>query len=323
MRSVSIIRALTLATALGRVAVAESDTIQNHVFISAAAYDDGFGVSLKDPAGIWYQKSTGEVYVADAGNGRVIIYDSLLTAIYSFRHYVKDRFTGEMVVGEPRGIAVNADGEILLLDARTDRLDLLDFRGRLLSSAFPNRLLNDSTLRLILSAVTIDKNGNYHVIVSGDLVHILVLDQDLNLIRQFGVQGDLPGQLNTPSAIGVSEGQIYIGELRGLPSVKVFDTLGQYQFGFGGHDIQPEDLSLPSGIAFLDGSLTGQAVLVVDALRHAIKLYDSNGKYLSTIGGFGYLPGLLQYPSGLSSDGGSRFYVVEKGGERVQRYDLK
>ncbi len=323
MRPFEILCSLILAMVIGQNCRSQSDTFQNHVFISAVAYDDGFGVALKDPAGIWYQKSTGEVYVADAGNGRVIIYDSLLTAIYSFKHYVKDRFTGETVLGEPRSIAVNNDGEILIVDGRTNRLDLLDFRGRLLNSIALNQLLQDSSLSLVLSAVTIDENGNFYVIVSGDIVLVLVLDRNLNLFRQIGEQGNLPEQLNTPSAIGISSGRVYIGELRGLPTVKVFDTLGQFQFGFGEHDIQPEDLSLPSGIAFLDGPLTGPATLVVDALRHAIKLFDKDGKYISTIGGFGFLPGLLQYPSGLSSDGGSTFYVVEKGGERVQRYDLK
>jgi len=323
MRPFVILGTLALVMTFGQIALSQSDTIPNHVFIAAVAYNDGFGVSLKDPAGIWYQKSTGEVYVADAGNGRVIIYDSLLTATYSFRHFVKDPSTGEMVIGEPRGIVVNTDGEILLLDARSDRLDLLDFRGRLLTSIAPNRLLNDSSLSLVLTAATIDENGNFYVMVSGDLVQVLVLDRDLNLIRQIGEQGNLPEQLNTPSAIGVSGGRIYIGELRGLPAVKVFDTLGQFQFGFGGHDIQPEDLSLPAGITFLDGTLTGTVSLVVDGLRHVVKLFNSDGKCVSTIGGFGFLPGLLQYPSGLSSDGGSTFYVVEKGGERVQRYDLK
>jgi hypothetical protein len=301
----------------------QNDSLQEHVLISGVAYDDGFGVALKDPAAIWYQKSTGEVYVADAGNSRVIIYDSLLTAIYSFKHHIKDPLSGTQVPGQPRGLAVTSDGEILLLDGSSSRLDLLDFRGRLLTSVVPNRLLNDTTLHLVIAAITVDDHDNFYVVISGDLLRVLVLDKDLNLIRQFGEKGNLTAQLTTPVSIGVSKGRVYVGDLNGLPAVKVFDSLGQFQFGFGGHDVQPEDLSFPVGIAFLDGPLTGVVTLVVDGLRQAVKVYDSEGKLTTMIGGFGYLPGLLQYPTGLSSDGVAMFYVVEKGGARVQRYQLK
>lgn len=299
------------------------DTLQNHVVISGITYDDGFGLGLKDPAGIFYQKSAGEVLVADGGNGRVVIYDSLLGATYTFKHFFKDRHSGKSELGEPRTIAVNSDGEILLLDARSDRIDLLDFRGRVLQSVAPCRLLGDSSLRLIMSAVAIDNADQIYLLVTGAVTRVLVFDRDLNLVRQFGEVGDLPHQLSSPTAIGVWRGRVYIGDLRGLPAVKVYDSLGTFVFGFGSHDVKPEDLSLPAGIGFLENPFTGPVILVLDGLRQAVKLYDMEGVFAIAIGGFGYLPGLVQYPSGIATDGFATFYVVEKGGGRVQRYDFK
>src|SRR5574341_183707 len=155
MRFFSILSALACLTAVGSIALGQSDDIQSHVQISAVTYDDGFGAALKEPAGIWYQKSTGEVYVADAGNGRIVIFDSLLSAIFSFKHFVKDVSSGELVVGQPRGIVVNRDDEMLLLDGRSEKLELLDFRGRPITKVAPNELLNKPASRSVNLAATI------------------------------------------------------------------------------------------------------------------------------------------------------------------------
>ena len=315
--------ALALVLPFDSRAQSESDTIQKYVTIGGITYDDGFGLGLKDPAGVFYQKTSGEVFIADAGNGRVIIYDSLLGATYTFKHFFKDRQTGKSERGEPRAVVVNSEGELVLLDARSDRIELLDFRGRVLKSVAPSRLLGDSSLRLIMSAATIDNSDQVYLLVTGAVTRVLILDRDLELVRQFGEPGDLPNQLSSPSSIGVWQGKIYIGDIRGLPAVKVYDSTGSFLFGFASHDVNQEDISLPISFGFLENPITGPVILVLDGLRQAVKLYNMEGAFVTTIGGFGYLPGLLQYPSGISTDGASRFYVVEKGGGRVQRYDIK
>lgn len=325
MRLSATITCLGLMLTLSSAVAAQSrfDTLQNHVTIGGITYDDGFGLGLKDPAGVFYQKNGGEVFVADAGNGRVVIYDSLLSATYTFKHFFKDRQSGKSELGEPRTVAVTSEGEIVLLDARSDRIELLDFRGRVLKSVAPSRLLGDSSLRLVMSAATIDHSDQVYLLVTGAVTRVLILDRDLNLIRQFGEPGDLPHQFSSPSSVGVWQGRIYIGDIRGLPAVKVYDSLGGFLFGFASHDVKPEDISLPISFGFLENPLTGPVILVLDGLRQAVKLYNMEGAFVTTIGGFGYLPGLLQYPSGLSTDGIATFYVVEKGGERVQRYDIR
>lgn len=323
MKSAQLILVLLLFLVGSSVAHAQRDSLQDRVFISAITYDDGFGVALRDPAGIWYQKSSKEIFVADAGNGRVIVFDTLLSALYSFKHFVKEPITGERVLGEPRGIAVNEHGEILLLDARSSTLDLLDFRGKLITCASAAQLTGDSSKRVVYSGVTIDDAGRFYLLLSGDIVKVLVLDRDLQVIRSFGETGNLPEQFMTPSSIAYADGRLAVGDLRALPAVKIYDTLGTFLTGFGGHDIQLDDISLPSGIATLDNELTGRVILVADGLRHVIKLFDDNQQVVTMIGGFGYEPGLLQYPSGIASDGASTFYVVERAGGRIQRYDLR
>jgi len=315
---------LLAALAMSDVATAaDPDSLQARVTVTAMTYDDGFGVALRSPAGICSDPVAGEVFVADAGNGRVLIYDRQLNCIYAFRHYVTEKETGRAVPGSPKGMAVNRDGEILIIDALSDRLELLDFRGRVIDGFQPNRLIGDTSLRLKASCLAVDDFDNFYIVVTGDITRILVVDRDLRLVRQMGEKGNLPAQLNTPVAIAVHGGRIYVGDLYGIPAVKIFDTTGQFLSGFAGHDIQRQDLTFPVGFSFLSDGSGGEFILVADGLRQAVKVYTPEGEPFTMIGGVGSLPGLVQYPSGLASDGLSSFYVVERVGGRVQRYEIK
>jgi len=301
----------------------DPDSLQSAITIAAVAYDDGFGLALKEPSGIWFDTVAGEVFVADAGNGRVVIYDRQLAFKYSFRHFVRDPATGRTIAGQPKGMAGNSRGEILLHDAITDRLDLLDFRGQVIDFVWPKRLLGDTSLHLKMACLTADAADRFYVVVNGDLTTVLFLDQDLRLVRQIGQKGDSAYQLNTPVGVGYYDGRIYIGDLYGSPAVKVFDTLGQFLFGFAGHDVERADLTFPAGFGFLSDGSGGRLVLVPDGLRQTIKVYTETGEFFTMIGGYGRLPGFLQYPSGIASDGRSSFYVIERTGRRVQRYVIK
>ena len=300
----------------------DADSLQARITVSAVAYDDGFGATLKDPSGIWLDTIAGEIFVADAGNGRVLIYDRQLTCKYSFRHFVKDA-AGRTVSGQPKGMAVNSRGEILLNDAVADRLDLLDFRGRVIDNVWPNRLLGDSTLRLKTSCLAVDALDRFCLAVNGDRTTVLLLDQDLRLVRAIGTKGDSANQLNTPVGLGIFDGKIFVGDIYGTPAVKVFDTLGQYLFGFGGHDVERPDLTFPAGFGFISDGAGGRLILVLDGLRQTVKAYNETGEFFTMIGGYGRLPGLFQYPTGIASDGQSTFYIVERSGRRIQKYILK
>lgn len=299
----------------------EPDSIHNHLSIPAVAIDDGFGTGLREPSSVWLDTLAGEVFVADTRNGRVVIYDRDLTALYSFRHYVRDSH-GNAQTGQPKGLAVTSGGDILLVDAVSDVIELLDFRGRMLEQVSLNRLLGDTSLQLKPACVAVDAADRFYLAATGDVTTILVLNADLSLLRTIGEKGDSAWQLNTPVGLGVCEGRVFVGDLYGLPAVKIFDTLGQYQFGFGTHDVERPDLTFPGGFGFLEGS-DGKLILVVDVIRQVVKVYENDGRFVTMIGGMGRLTGQFNYPSGIVSDGKSTFYVVERVGRRVQQFRLK
>ncbi len=319
----SLVVAALWLICLQPTAAFDADEFQSKVIVTAITYDDGFGAPLKTPGGIWSDPESGELYVTDAGNGRVIIFDRNLASKFSFSHYVVDPQTNLKVLGEPKAIAVNNAGEMLLIDGRTDILDLLDFRGRLVAQCRPNILLGDSTLKLRASFVTMDEHDRFCLLVTGDMTRVLIIDAQLNLVSQFGEKGDLPRQFDAPTAVFVNDGKIYVGDLRGKPAVKIFDSAGTFLTGFGGHDVDRKDLTFPVGFGVLDLGDDGKYILVADALRQVIKVFTLEGDFFTSIGGIGVAPGLLQYPSGFASDGATALYVAERVGNRIQRYEIK
>ena len=97
-------------------------------------------------------------------------------------------------------------------------------------------------------------------------------------------------------------------------AVQVFDVAGQYQFGFGRHEVGPGNFSFPSGVAVTaDGR-----IWTCDEIRQVIQVFDDHGTFLEMLGGGGFRPGEFQYPSALTGDGGSLLAVVERVGNRLQ-----
>ncbi len=327
MKTLVVCIALLTATCLSDRAAAqveEADAFQQRVVVTAIVYDDGFGSMLKNPAGITFDPHSGEIFVADAGNGRVVVYDRQLDSKYTFSHYVVEPITNRKTLGQPKSMAVSKEGDIILIDGFSDVIDRLDFRGRVIDQCRPSLLLGDSALKLRPMCIAADEQSErYYVLITGELTKILVLDDDLRLVSQIGEKGTKPHQFDSPTALAVHQGKIYVGDLRATPCVKIYDTAGTYLLGFAEHDVDRKDLSFPVGFSFLADEAGGEYILVTDALRQVTKVYQSNGEFFTAIGGIGVAPGLVQYPSGAASDSPTSFYVVERSGGRVQRYEIK
>lgn len=297
--------------------------IPSRITFDAIAFDDGMGIALRSPRAIFFDKRSGELTVADAGNNRIIIYDRNLKPLFSFDHFVRDRYTGMIVKGEPKAVAVNSLGEIIVIDNLVEYLEVLDFRGTPLERFTVGQILGDSAIKARPECLAIDAADNLYLGVTGKMTAVLMLDKNLKLVRVIGKKGPLPSELNTILAVTESEGLLYLTDLYSVPAIKLFDTTGNYISGFAGHDIEEPDLSLPSGIAVSEDSIDGTLIWVTDALRQVIKVYNSDGDMLVQVGGFGYKLGEYQYPAGIAFTGDGHFFVSEKVGNRIQRFLLK
>lgn len=307
---------------LAGAAVAEqTKTLADSVFFTGYTFENGVDGRLRAPLGIYCDPQTDEVFVASGR--RVVIYDRNLNVKYAIDHFVTDPLTGQMLAGEPRSIAVTSEGNIYLTDNLVDYVDFLDFRGEPISRIYPNRVLADTTLKLKAEALAVDEFDRLYISVSGDMQTILVLDQDHNLIRKIGEKGDRPQDFTNQVGLDVAEGLVCVSDLYAMPAIKVYDTLGNFKTGWGGHNVDREDFSLPSGIVIHRDSYGRLRIWISDALRHVIKVFTEEGEFVSNIGGYGERLGEFTYPIGLSVGTKNTFFVAEKVLGRIQRCEIR
>ena len=293
------------------------------ITVTAFAIDDGSGAPLIAPASVFYDRYAHEVLVCNSGGNEVAVYDENLIGKYTFQHFVPSTTPDQLQPGEPRTLVVNSHGDIILIDNLARYVDVLDFRGESLEHLWPAKVMGDSSLSLKPEALAIDTNDNLYIAVSGDLQTIVVLDRDLNFKRTIGKKGGNPENFNTMMAIAVCADRLYVSDLYAKPAIKVFDTTGTYLLGFGAHEVEKSDFSLPSGIAITPDTSGAPMIFIADPIRQIVKVFDQNGLFISNMGGFGFELSQFRFPDGIASNGATWIYVVEKVGNRVQRFQLR
>ena len=311
---------LLISIAVG-ISDGAAQDINSRIVVTGLAFDDGANRRLRNPSSMHFDVHAGEVVVADAGNSRILIYDRDLIPRYSFDHFVPDRSTGNLVKGQPKAVVVNSQGKIILSDNLVNYLEVLDFRGRPIEKIFLNKALGDTSLTIRPECFTIDEQDNLYIVTTGDLVTVLVLDRNFQLKRSFGKKGTGPTDFNTIISLCHRDGWLYMADVYATPAVKVFDTAGAYIKGFGAHQVDRADVSLPSGIAVMEDKDGQKYIWIVDGLRQVIKVLNSEGEFQAFVGGFGFGLGEFRYPTAISFSGNT-FYVLEKVGGRIQSFRI-
>lgn len=287
---------------------------------TALTYDNGADGNLRNPGAAFFDKRANELFVAATGNRRIVVYDFDLTPKFSFQHYVRDRNGKGMVMGEPKAVVVNSQGDMLVIDNLADYVDLLDFRGKSIQEIHPNRLFGDTTLKIRADLIAIDDSDNVYLSVVGDITAILALDRDLNFRRRLIDRKSDSNAVVGPLAMAVSDSLLLLTEFREAPVLKLYDTAGHFLGGFGGRDIAKEDFSLAVAASIYRDSTGALSFYIADALRQVIKRVSLDGSLIASFGGYGAHPGALSYPAGLTYAGNRTFFVVERVGARVQRF---
>ncbi|MDX6649433.1 MAG: hypothetical protein QOJ97_1384 [Solirubrobacteraceae bacterium] len=154
---------------------------------------------------------------------------------------------------------------------------------------------------------------------------------------QAGVAGPGAGQLDTPEAVAVAGGMVYVAE-RTNHRISVFTTAGAFQYAFG-KNVNPDttaadrstctafttcqagtagtgpgELKSPGAIA-----VGGGEVYVTGFFDPRVSVFTTAGAYQREFGSGGLGPGELGFPVGLGLDG-TDVYVVELGNSRVSLF---
>ncbi len=253
------------------------------------------------PEGVAVDQATGDVYVADAGNGRLLVFDTnggFRTEIRLFD-----------ALPRPSSVAVDASG-IYVSGGDPRRLAVLDVRGR-----FREHLTVDPQDG---KGVNVGK-----IALAGDRLY--VADRASNRVLAFhlatrrillafggsGAEQDLVAGLAGIAA--GPDGNVYAVDMR-RAGVLVFDTAGRVVRKVGEAGGSFGQLAMPTDVAVDRSGRT----FVIDATRHTLLVYDGTGRFLREFGGLGKSPGWFYFPRAVSADGFGRVYVTEPFLNRVQ-----
>ncbi len=259
---------LGVAARAGRVYVTDTEERRVHVFDIPRRRFFSFGYrlegELKKPAGVCVD-AHGNVYVADVGARRIVMYDALGLFIRAFG--------GPKELQRPSAVATSASGErIYIVDTggvESDKHEVVvyDKAGRRLF-AIGGRGSEPGRFNLPTDAA-VAPDGTLYVLDAGNF-RVQAFDPEGVYMRSFGAVGSVPGQFSRPRGIGVDpDGNVYVSDAW-FGNVQVFDREGRLLLAIGswGASDAPGRYRLPAGVA-LDET---HRLYVVDQYFHKIEV---------------------------------------------------
>ncbi len=255
---------------------------------------------LVKPMGVWYDKHHDEIYIADTGNNRVVVFGVGGEPRFQIR--------GIQGLSEPLDILVDAESQIYVSQMEKRSLQIFDFRGEHLMDLYAPDATPFKPGRMCF-----DVDGKLYL-VDRENARILVYDTEGNFQFQFGRKGTEEGEFQLISGIAVDNaGRIYVADSKQYP-VQIFDRRGRFLYTFGARGPRKGEFSFPGGI-FVD---TQGRLWITDTFRHQVKVFKTDGTHLFQFGTFGSRPGQFFFPIDIALDENNRIYVLEKGASRLQ-----
>ena len=251
----------------------------------------------------------GEVFVADAGNCRIQVFDTRGRFLRSWGSCGQDG-----VLRRPTDVAVSPRGEILVVDFMLDQIVVFDREGGL-----RHRWGKAGAALGELSApvgVAVDSNG--HIYVSEFYNHrvqkLAATGQPLGIVVEGGHE---PGRLHYPAKLAVSQGMLYVADAHNYRIQKL--TLdGDLVAAWGSSGTWKGQFQDPVDVVVdANGDLH-----VADSGNFRIQWLDGAGNYLTEWS----LPRKdgpqLQSPQGLALGPEGFLYASDPGNGRINKLEM-
>jgi Thrombospondin type 3 repeat len=283
-------------------------------------YEGEFG-SASQPSGRFADVAAiatddaGRVYVADAGAGRMEVYDNAAGG-----HQLL-RTIGEGRIVRPTGVAIDNRGRVYVADAGRDVVGFFDS----FASGFDFRREFGGT------GTEIGKLTGPQHLIPDTTGQIFVVERANARVQWFRPSG---GESVPVAAFGVADPptfqepqgierdkseRVYVSDdSAGDGEVRAYDQRGALLRGIGGPGAGGGQWSSPRGL-LLDPF---ERLLVADAGNARVQLlssWDSGLSFLEVFGSPGAGPGSFSQPSDLALAPGALLYVADKGNGRIVR----
>lgn len=270
------------------------------------------GDGMKDPYGIAIN-SAGQIYVSDAGNHRVLIFDEKGNALGDWSE--KGGEPGAFNTMGFGGIAVDASDNVFVVDNGNHRIQKFDAKGNFITAWGTEGTGEGQFVRAI--GIATDKDGNVYVTDDGN-PYVQKFDKNGAFVMRFGGPwdggSDGAGNGTFSHATGITvadDGTIYVADYE-TKLVQRFDQNGSFQLSWQ-LDIDGATLGTPEGLAIDE---KGQ-VYVTDYDLGKVNVFNRDGVFQYTLDSASGLsrPTALAIHSGL-------VYIVNQGSDQLLVYPV-
>ena len=242
--------------------------------------------------------------------GRIFVTDSNRQGVYVF-----DNVAGQLEVWEmarlgykfetPIGIALGANGEILVADAELHSVFRLDKKGDPVGD-FGRDILKRPT------GLARDPQRGLVYVADTHAHDIKVFSDDGTLLKTIGKRGEGDGEFNFPTHLNFAADKLYVTDTLNS-RVQIFDTDGKMVQKFGKLGLYVGDMVRPKGVA-VDSS---NNIYVIESLYDNLLVFDKQGRTLLGVGGTGKKVGEFYLPTGVWTDRQDRIYIADMYNGRV------
>lgn len=208
----------------------------------------------------------------------------------------------------PRGIAVDAAGNVYVAEGNGNRFQKFDGNGNFLMKA---GIPGDVPGGFITPAgIAVDSAGN-----------IYVTDDFTNRTSKFNASGIYqssigPGSFSAASGVAIdSADNVYISDANNH-RIRKYDSAGVFITQWGSAGSGDGLFNAPLGLA-IDSA---NNVYVADTGNNRIQKFNSSGTFITKWGTSGSLNGEFTSPIGVSADASGNIYVADTGNSRIQRF---
>jgi sugar lactone lactonase YvrE len=276
-------------------------------FLYAIEYAGGRSDKLREPLDIFFDRGKKELYITDAANRAVFVYDNNGMFLQQIKVDGKE--------GSPRLVAVDGKGRIYTGHVTSPKLSRLDFRGELLDVVNLPGIVDAPGNTVRPMHLASGSGGEIYALKSAG--GIVKVDPDGSSHKEVNITGEgAPNMIYGMTVDG--EGRYLFTDMRPY-SVVIYDPQKKEFKRFGSPGVLYGQLDRPLGIAADD---TGH-IFVVSLVTNKVSCFDREGNFIEEFGGFGETYGRFYMPSKIVSDGKDRLFVLENTLKRVQVFRVK
>lgn len=248
----------------------------------------------------------GNIFVADTGKRRVVVFDSR----GGFLSVYGEAGKAPLKLWTPIDVAVAPDGTSYVIDRAQSKIVIYDPT---------HKPVKEITTEEPPISATVANDQLFVTTDSG----VIIADLDGNALTGYIKRGKKAGEFDRPAGVAVGEdGTLYVADSLNY-RVQAIGTDGKPRWQYGKpipadkaiqYDGEDRKFGLPASIAIDDNGL----LYVVDGLNHQVVVLDSaDGEFIESIGDQGHADGTFYHPDGIAYADG-KIVIADKFNDRVE-----